>query len=127
MKLGVLTRIDASDIKKAEDSPGWLNLLIDPLNQIIENIVKAMSNNLTFVDNFSCVQVSVKIQNAVEFVVTPQTPRKVLTVLLLEANGYQVSSFGWTRKADGKIGLTASFIGSPTGQIDSKFLILTSV
>lgn len=126
MKLGVLTRIDASDIKKADDSPSWLNLLVDPLNQIVENIVKSLSNNLTFTDNFSCVQSTVRIQNLVEFSIAPQTPRKVLTVLLIEAGGRQVSSFGWTRKPDGKIGVTAGFVGAPSGDIEATFLFLTS-
>lgn len=127
MKLGVLTRVDSSDIKKAEDSPSWLNLLVDPINQILENIVKALSNNLTFVDNFSCVQVTVGIQDATEFVITPQTSRKVLTVLVLESGGNRVDSFGWTRKPDGKIGVTVDFVGAVTGTVSTTFLILTTV
>jgi len=46
-----IKRILKSDIPEA---PGWLEKLLNPLNEFLDNAVGALRNKLTFGDNFYC-------------------------------------------------------------------------
>lgn len=126
MKIRALSRISAEEIKSRKDAPSWISLLLDPINQFLENITKALQNNLTFQDNFASTTSTVRIQHGVELLITPQTSKRVITCMILESEGQPIDSFGWRRDNSGNIGVTIRFYGGASTSVYSvTFLFLT--
>lgn len=127
MKIRALSRIAAEEIKSRKDAPSWLSLLLDPINQFLENITKALQNNLTFADNFAGTQSTVRIQHNTEIMVTPQTAKRVITCMVLEAEGQAIDSFGWRRDNSGNIGITIKYVGGSSSSVYSVSLLFLTV
>jgi len=127
MKINALSRISAEEIKTRKDAPSWINLLLDPINQFLENVTKALKNNLTFADNFASTQSTVRIQHNVEILVTPQTLKRVITCMVLEAEGQRIDSFGWRRDNSGNIGVTIGYVGGSSTSVYSVTLLFLTV
>lgn len=127
MKIRALSRISSESIKTRKDAPSWIDLLLDPINQFLENVTKALQNNLTFADNFACTQSTVRIQHNVELIVTPQTSKRVLTCIVLEAEGQRIDTFGWRRNDSGSIGVTIGYVGGASSSVYEVTLLFLTV
>lgn len=117
MILGVVKRILKDDLARSGDLPGWMDGFLQPLNDFIEKVGLALQNRLTFADNFSCKLVTQTFTSGVESQINPQKSAsgphvKPSGVFLLDPNGAVVSSFGWSRKPNGNIGITVGFLSA---------------
>lgn len=122
MKIPVIKRISREDFKTKE-LPDWIDSLLYPLNQFIDTVVNALSGRLTFEENFSSKVLEFDLKHDTELIVNPQRGRlRVIGVIPTYFGGAIMTGFGWTRKADGKIGLTVTF--SDSGTHKTKFIIL---
>jgi hypothetical protein len=127
MKLGTISRIDKGDLSKSgEPIPKWVDALLDPLNQFIEQVGLALQNRLTFEDNFLTKIVTQKITHQTTIAINPrqtaQSTLRVQGVFLLYAGGQQVDAFGWKARTDGNIDVTIDF--KTPGTYECKILIL---
>lgn len=137
MKIGVLKRILKEDLAKVGgDLPNWIDALLSPLNQFINVVSQALSNNLTIKDNFSGRLLSLEFTHGVEVSVDPQTKNRVygVFVMAVEAAGASsagetatlIDSWGWVQKSNGKIGITFNFVsGSSSVKRDITLFLLT--
>lgn len=122
MKIPVIKRLSKEDFGD-KDIPAWLDRFLFPLNKFIDTAVTALSGRLTFEDNFSSKVLEFELEHNTELIVNPQRGRlRVIGVLPTYAGGAVITGFGWTRQADGKIGLTVLFADS--GIHKTKFVIL---
>lgn len=122
MKIGLIKRITKQDLR-ASDLPKWVDNLLTPLNQFITTTVTALTSRLTFEDNFSAKVLSFKVVHNEELEINPQRGNlRVIGVLPSSAGGAIITGFGWSQKADGKIGIT--FLFSDSGEHTCKLIIL---
>ena len=109
MKLPVLRRILKEDLQKAGEVPSWIDALLDPLNEFIDNVTLAFRNNITFPDNFAGKLVSISFTHNVELNVNPGSNAKILGVMPLGALNESTVSFKWVKQIDGSLGITFGF------------------
>lgn len=109
MRLSTIRRILKEDLARSGDLAKWVDALLSPLNEFIDQVVSALRNNLTFVDNFACKLVTQKFVSGTEYEINPQSKTKVSGVLLLDSGGMLVTSFGFYRKTDGNVGVKVTF------------------
>jgi hypothetical protein len=124
MKLPVVRRILREDLAKAGEVPSYLDALLTPLNQFIDQVANALRNNLSFDDNFAGKTFSAGFQHNTELQISPLTTRKVSGVLWLDCNGEGVDKFKWVRKDNGNIGITFTFSSAPSGTINCTIVML---
>lgn len=122
MKIGLNRRITREDLRSG-DLPGWIDQLLVPLNQFITTMVTAMTNRLTFEENFSANVLTFKLAHNTELEINPQSGRlRVIGILPSYSGGSILTGFGWEQKTNGKVGLTATF--SDSGTHVCKFIVL---
>lgn len=122
MKIGLNRRITREDLRSG-DLPEWIDQLLVPLNQYITTMVTALTNRLTFEENFSSNVLSFKLTHNVELEINPQPGRlRVIGILPSYSGGALLTGFGWDQKANGKVGLKATF--SDSGTHTCKFIVL---
>lgn len=115
MKISTLKRFDKNDLKGGE-LPGWIDPFLGVLNNFMDIIVTALSGRITFRDNMlGTVVENLEFTSGTAKVVNPQPTQAgrffVTGVLLMDAGGKTVTGFGWSRRTDGNITVTATFSG----------------
>lgn len=108
MKFGVIRRILRENLIGG-DVPKWVDGLLTPLNQFLEQTYLALNGNLTFADNFAAKEIQQTFTHAVELEVNPQSSRRVSGIFPVDFNGEVCSGFGFSRKGNGNIGITINF------------------
>lgn len=126
MKLGLLKRIPKEQLSKAGELPGWIDALLDPLNEFIEKVGLSLQGRLTLEDNFLGKMVTQEFTSGTELEINPRNSNQanlaVQGILILQSEDLLVTSWGWQRKTNGNIGVTVNFA---TGTIaDVKLFIL---
>lgn len=125
MRLGVLKRILQEDLNRTKDVDAKFLALLGPLNEFIEQVGTALTNKLTFADNFSVTERTVKLQHGIETEVNSQAGRMVVTGVLLTNPGAQmVTGFKWLKKNNGNIAVTVEFKEGPGTLSQVTLLIL---
>lgn len=113
MKLAIIKTIGKESLAKTgEKLPQWLDLLLIPLNQFIQNVGSALKGNLDFENNFRCVTKSVKLTHGVQMEINPNPTSvrlRVSGVACFNAGGLIIESFGWKFLDSGNIGVTINF------------------
>jgi hypothetical protein len=122
MKITAIRRILKEDLEKGEKVPAWVDALILPLNQFLEQVTIGLRNRLTFRDNFQSVIKTVSVSSGVQSEISSGSNLKVQGVLILDSDEKQVTGFGFKRLSNGNIGVTVTLSGG--GTADVTFLIL---
>lgn len=108
MILSTIRRLLKEDISRSGSIPSWVDALLSPLNQFIDQVVLALRNNLSFADNFACKissQTVVYASTPNEVLINPQSNRRVSFVMCGDTAGKIVTKFGWRRRDDGNVGI----------------------
>jgi hypothetical protein len=125
MKLDVIKTIRIDDLKNAGgEIPPWMDTLLGQINSFIEGVGRAIQGNLTFGDNLSCAVKTYTLTHGVELVINPNSPIRVLGVVPIDYNGQTLDKFGWSRKTNGLIGVTAYYSGGTATTSSSCTLII---
>lgn len=131
MKLGTIKRISKDDLARTGDElPKWLDAFLDPLNQAIEKFALALSNGVTFDDNFLCKRTKLTFTHGVEQLINPfptgSRNLSVIGVFPISSGNEAIDKFKWVSKTDGSIGVTFQFDGgtSATQAICSIIILL---
>lgn len=109
-------------MSKSGDVPKWIDSLISPLNDFLDQVTSALRNRLTFEDNFQCAVKSVDVLNGVEKEVSSGSRLPVNGVIILDTGEKIISGFGFRRLTNGNIGVTVNFTTAPSAEVT--FLIL---
>lgn len=120
MKLTNIKRISKEDMSRKGDVPGWMDPLLDTLNQFIENITQALSGNLTFEDNFLSKVITQEFTHATELIVSPKlegrTGLRAYGVMPMSTSGEELASITWRLLENGNVGITLGFGSSVTAK-----------
>jgi hypothetical protein len=129
MKL-TLKRILKEELARSkEEIPNYMETVLKVLNSNFEQLGIALSNRLSFEDNFSCTMVTREFTHAVELEINPFAGKtgnlRVTGVIPLSGDDLGIDKFGWAHKSTGNIGVTISFVGgSGTTTADCKIAVL---
>jgi hypothetical protein len=123
MKLPVIRKIRKEDL--GGEAPAWIDRLLSPLNQFIEQVGVAITGRLTIGDNISGRIISQEFEHNVELEIGLSDNRLVLGIVPLFADGFLISAYGWEKKDNGNIGITVQF-SAGSGETDCKILVLFS-
>jgi len=123
VKLPLIKRLSPEDL--GGNVPGWATTFMAQLNGFLEPVTKALQGRLTFEDNFYANVKQVTFTNGEELSVNPGTAgtQRVVGVLWLSAGGKEVTSFKWTYKDNGTIGITFKFTGGGSAKCRILFLL----
>jgi hypothetical protein len=109
VKIANLSRVLKEDLTRMGDVPKWIDALISPVNQIIDVAGKALSNNLTFKDNFATAEVIQKFTHGVESQINPHTTQKVKGIVIVDTGGEMITGYRLVRKTTGNLGITINY------------------
>lgn len=129
MKLALKRLLKEELARSKEQIPKYMDAVLRVLNSTIEQVGIALSNRLTFEDNFNCTVVTREFTHATELEINPTAGKqgnlRVTGVLLLSGGDLIIDTFGWAQKSNGNIGVTVSFDGGTSSTTaDCKVLIL---
>lgn len=120
MILSSVRRILKEDLSKAGEIPKWVDAMLAPLNEFIDNVTLALRNNLTLQDNFSGKLLATKFTHDVPLSVNSGAGlNKVIGVIPLACLSQRMDSFGWYRNQDGTIAVTFGFVGGSSSTVDT--------
>ena len=121
MKFGQFKRVLKEDLAKAGDElPKWIDVLLSPINLLIEQVAKALQNQLTFEDNFKAKEITLNFTSGVPIEINPTTSfaptARAFGVLLLNSYGKAVISLVWENKNNGNVSVTINFTSAADGK-----------
>lgn len=124
MKLGTVKTISREDI--GSEAPGWVDKLLSPLNQFLEQSYRALSNNLTFTDNFRGKVAAYKLKHATALEINHALTSRVVGVLPLAASGQMITGFKWDYSSAGeKVTVMAEFKAAGSTEAEVRLLFVT--
>lgn len=109
MIFSAVRRILKEDLSRSGEVPKWVDALLLPLNEVIEQVARAMQNRLTYKDNFQGVEKRVELTSGVETDVSTGSQLRIKGLRIVEAEGKIVTGWGFNRKSGNTIGITVNF------------------
>lgn len=122
MKLPIIKAVRREDLAVSGDVPPWLDKLLSPLNQFIEQVGVAVTGRLSVGDNLAAKYITQTFTSNVEFEVNPNDKRRVVGIIPVYAASKIITGFNFTYKNNNNIGVTIIF--DSAGSSDCKILIL---
>lgn len=123
MRLPVIRRILKEDLARSgEELPKWLDSLLEPLNEALDQIVLSIRNNLTLRDNMNTKEFEGTFTSGTAQEVSITSKSRPIGVLVVDAAGKTVTGYGFTRLVNGNISVTLTFSGG--GSAKCKIYIL---
>lgn len=117
-KLGQVKRLLKESLAGQGDLPGWIDTFIYIFNQAIDPIVSALTGRLTFADNHSGLYTTLSFTQGVSLEINPSVKGKVTGLVPMGAAApYLISSFGYTIKQNGNVGVTLGFSTASSGVV----------
>lgn len=114
MKLTNVNLIRKEDLGKGADLPKWIDALLGPLNQILDNMARALKGRLTFADNFACIVSQQVFDTGAALEIGIPIGKRVLGCFPVESLNKQIDKFGFSRLQTGNINVTIDFVGGGT-------------
>jgi hypothetical protein len=128
MKISTLRKIAIEDLQKAGgEIPPWVETLISPINELMDQFATGMRSGLSVRQNFLASILDVKLTHNVELKLNTQKSGIVLGVIPLSAVGENaqvetITSFGYRVLGANQIQVKATF-GSGSGTRQTKLLV----
>lgn len=122
MKLPIIKAVRREDLAVAGDVPGWVDKLLSPLNQFIEQVGVAVTGKLSVGDNLAAKYITQNFTSNVELEINPNDKRRVVGMIPVYATSKIISGYNFTYKNNNNIGVTIVF--DSAGSSDCKILLL---
>jgi hypothetical protein len=124
MKLPIIKKIQKEDLQTGEKLPAWVDRMLSPLNQFIEQVGIAVTGRLTFGDNMAGKFVDEFFVHNVAKELNPNDPRIVYGLAPVFCSGDIVVGSSWTVLSNGNLSITLLFNGAGTDSRSCRLLIL---
>ena len=113
-KLSIQRLLEASKLK-ATEAGQQLGELIDFVNTMADQLVRALRNGLTFQDNFNCLVSTLELKDGISSVVNTggKRPYGIIPIRVV-SESESVASLVWSIDQSDQTNVTVSFTGSPT-------------
>ena len=122
MKLPIIKAVRREDLAVAGDVPGWVDKLLSPLNQFIEQVGVAVTGKLSVGDNLAAKYITQNFTSNVELEINTNDKRRVVGMIPVYATSKIISGYNFTYKNNNNIGVTIVF--DSAGSSDCKILLL---
>jgi len=121
MKLPIIKSIRREDLATSGQIPPWIDKLLAPLNQFIEQVGVAVTGRLSVGDNLACKYITQNFTHNVELEINTNDRRRVVGMVPVFASDKKMAGHGFTYKNNGNIGVTILF--DSAGSSDCKILL----
>jgi hypothetical protein len=121
MKLPIIKSIRREDLASGGEIPPWIDRLLGPLNQFIEQVGVAVTGRLSVSDNLAQKYISQSFTHNVELEINPNDRRRVVGMVPVYASDKILAGYRFTYKNNGNIGVTILF--DSAGSSDCKILL----
>ena len=122
MKLPIIKSIRREDIATSGEVPAWIDKLLGPLNQFIEQVGVAVTGRLSVGDNLAQKYITQTFTDNVELDVNPNDRRRVVGMIPVYSAEKIITGYNFIYKNNGNIGVTIKF--DTAGSSDCKILLL---
>lgn len=123
MKLPVIRKIRKEDL--GGDIPAWIDRLLSPMNQFIEQVGIAVTGRLSFGENLAGKVIEQSFTHNTALEINTQDSRVVLGVVPIFCDGNIITGYGWNTANNGNLSVTIQF-SAGSGTSDCKILVLFS-
>ena len=124
MKLPILKKIQKEDLQTGEDLPKWVDRMLTPVNQFIEQVGIAITGRLSFGDNMAGKFTELRFVHDVEQELNPNDSRAVIGVIPVFAEQDLIVGYGWRQLANGNISVTLQLDGASADAVLCRVLLL---
>jgi hypothetical protein len=118
----VIRRISREDLAKRGEVPAWIDELLQPLNDFMDQTVSTLRGGITF-SNISHKEVKFRFTSGTESQFSVPSNRRVAGIQVVEALNKTITGYGFTRKSNGNIGITVKFDGGGDADCNVKILL----
>jgi len=126
MKLSNVRRILKEDIEKAGGAPPWIDQLLGPLNDFIDNVTNAFRNGVTLSDNLGGKIITVNLSHGVAQDVSPAGLKvKPIGLMPLNTGEELLDSYGFTLLSNGQVRVTYNFVDTAAVNVPCQFYLIT--
>lgn len=122
MKLPIIKSVRREDLAVSGDIPAWVDKLLSPLNQFIEQVGVAVTGKLSVGDNLAAKYITQNFTSNIELEINPNDRRRVVGMIPVYATSKIISGYNFTYKNNNNIGVTIVF--DSAGSSDCKILLL---
>jgi hypothetical protein len=121
MKLPIIKSIRREDLATSGELPVWIDKMLGPLNQFIEQVGVAVQGRLSVSDNLAQKYITQSFTHNTELEINPNDKRRVVGMVPVYASDKIIAGYRFTYKNNGNIGVTILFDGA--GSSDCKILL----
>jgi len=121
MKLPIIKSIRREDLATSGDIPAWVDKMLGPLNQFIEQVGSAIQGRLSVADNLAQKYITQSFTHNVELEISTNDRRRVVGMVPVYSADKIIAGHRFTYKNNGNIGVTLLF--DSAGSSDCKILL----
>lgn len=123
MKLTVTRLLEASKYLATEvgqQIPDFFTYM----GELVDNVVRALRNGLTFADNFDCTLKTLSVTHNTAQVITTDKPATGIIPLRIVSTTYGIDSFAWYYDERGRLTVKVGITGAPSAAQQVVLLVL---
>ena len=124
MKLPIIKKIQKEDLQTGEKLPAWVDRMLSPLNQFIEQVGIAVTGRLTFGDNMAGKFIEESFVHNVSKELNPNDSRIVYGIVPVFCSGDTITGSSWTVLSNGNISVKILFASAGTESRSCRLLVL---
>lgn len=122
MKIPVIRKIRKEDL--GGDLPQWVEKMLSPLNQFIEQVGVAVTGKLSFGDNIASKLLDLEFVHNQEQEVNVNDRRPVLGLVPIFCQSDTIDGFSFSQLSNGNIRVKILFAGAGSSPISCKILVI---
>ena len=124
MKLPIIKKIQKEDLQTGEKVPGYIDRILSPLNQFIEQVAIAITGKLTIGDNVAGKYIDETFTHNVAKELNVNDTRAVGAVVPVYCANDLIVGYGWERLTNGNIQITLLFNSGGTSSRSTRLMVL---
>jgi len=124
VKLPILKKIQKEDLQTGEDLPKWVDRMLSPINQFIEQVGVAITGRLSFGDNMAGRFVELSFVHNVAQEVNPNDARPVVGIIPIFAEQDSIVGYRWGQLSNGNISITLRLGAANSSAVFCRVLLI---
>jgi hypothetical protein len=124
MKLPIIKKIQKEDLQTGEKLPAWVDRMLTPINQFIEQVGIAVTGRLTFGENMAGKFIDGTFVHNEAKELNPNDARVVYGVVPVFCSGDIIVGTSWTVLTNGNLSMTILFDSAGTESRSCRLLLL---
>lgn len=122
MKIPIIRKIRKEDL--GADIPQWVEKMLSPLNQFIEQVGVAVTGRLSFGDNIASKLIDISLTHNLPIEVNVNDRRQVLGVVPIFCQSDTITGLSFSQLSNGNISVRVLFAGAGLLPIPCRILVI---